>query len=125
MIIGSIEVNIIKMETTDFRRRQTWSPLGNHSKITTKIENHHHSEPKIGVNGSLITTKLKKPHPSKLVGGAQMWNRLVPHPRVVDTNSGGHLRSEESQTHTKPLSPAFQCQEDKSPQLLAAKTSRD
>ena len=35
--------------------------------------------------------ELKKPHPSRLVGGAkmQMWNRLVPHPRVVDKNSGG------------------------------------
>ena len=33
--------------------------------------------------------------------------------------------SEESQPHTRTSSPGFQCQEDKSPQLLAAKTSRD
>ena len=33
----------------------------------------------------------------------------------------GYLRSEESQPHTRPPSPGFQCQEDKSAQLLAAK----
>ena len=37
----------------------------------------------------------------------------------------GYLRSEESQTHTRPPSPGFQGQEDKSPQLLAVKTSGD
>ena len=33
----------------------------------------------------------------------------------------GYLGSEESQTHARPPSPAVQFQEDKSPQLLAAK----
>ena len=37
----------------------------------------------------------------------------------------GHHGSGKSQTHTRRPSPGFQCQEDKSPQLLAAKTSRD
>ena len=37
----------------------------------------------------------------------------------------GYLRSKQSQTHTRPPSPGFQCQEGKSPQLLAAKSSRD
>ena len=37
----------------------------------------------------------------------------------------GYLRSEESQTHTRPLSPEFWCQEDKSPQLLSVKSSGD
>ena len=37
----------------------------------------------------------------------------------------GYLRNEESQTHTRPSSPGFQGQEDKSPQLLAAKTNGD
>ena len=36
----------------------------------------------------------------------------------------GHLRSEESQPHTRPPSSRFQCQEGKSPQLLSAKPSR-
>ena len=44
---------------------------------------------KIELNGSLTTTELKKPHPSGLVGGVQMWNRLASHPCVVDKNSGG------------------------------------
>ena len=35
------------------------------------------------------------------------------------------LGSEESQPHIRPFSPVFQCQEDKSPQLLAAKPSGD
>ena len=33
----------------------------------------------------------------------------------------GYLRSKESQTYTRPPGPGFQCQEDNSPQLLAAK----
>ena len=37
----------------------------------------------------------------------------------------GYLKSEESQPHTRPPSPGFQCQEDKSPEILAAKKSRD
>ena len=44
----------------------------NHNKITIKIYNNHHSEPsEIKLNGSLITTELKKPHPSRLLGGAE------------------------------------------------------
>ena len=38
--------------------------------------------------------ELKKPHPSKLVGGAEMQNGLVPHPHVFDTNSGGISREQ-------------------------------
>ena len=62
--------------------RQTWLPSShNHIKITTKIQNNHHSElSEIDLNGSLTTMELKKPHPSKLVGEAQMWNRLLSHP---------------------------------------------
>ena len=37
----------------------------------------------------------------------------------------GYLGSEESQVHMRSPSLGFQCQEDKSPQLLAAETSRD
>ena len=50
------------------------------------------------LNGSLITMELKKPHPSKLVGGAQMWNWLVSHPHVVDKNLGGISQEEEAPT---------------------------
>ena len=52
-----------------------------------------------------------------------MQNRLVPHPCVVDTSSGGI--SLEWGTCSKTYSTRFQYQEEKSPQLLAAKTSRD
>ena len=43
----------------------------------------------IKLKGSLTTTKLKKPHPSRLAGGGEMRRGLVPHPHVVDKNSGG------------------------------------
>ena len=68
--------------------RQTWLTFShNHIKITTKIQNNHHSElSEIDLNGSLTTTELKKPHPSKLVGGAEMQIGLVPHTSVVDKN---------------------------------------
>ena len=52
-----------------------------------------------------------------------MWNRLVPHLHVVNKIWNRYLRSEESQPHTRHPSPGFQCQEDKSPQLLATKTN--
>ena len=41
------------------------------------------------LDGILTTTELKKPHPSRLVGGAQMCSGLVPHPCVLDKNLGG------------------------------------
>ena len=43
----------------------------------------------IKLKGSLTTTKLKKPHSSRLVGGEEKWKGLVPHPHVVDKNSRG------------------------------------
>lgn len=62
--------------------------LHNHIKITTKLLNNHHSEPsKIELNGYLTITDLKKPHPFRLVGGADTWNELVLYPRGVDKNS--------------------------------------
>ena len=38
-----------------------------------------------------------------------------PHPCVVDKNQEGYPRSKESQPLTRPPSPGFQWQEDKSP----------
>ena len=74
-----------------WRHRQTWlASLHNHNKITTKMYNNHHSEPsEIELNGSQRTTELKKPHPSRLIGGAKMPNGLVPHSCVVDKSLGG------------------------------------
>ena len=46
------------------------------------------------MNASLTTTKLKKPHPSRLVGGAQTQNGLVLHLFLVDKNSGGISQEE-------------------------------
>ena len=61
-----------------------------HIKITTKLQNSHHSEPsEIKLNGSLTSMELKKPHPSRLVGRVELWNSLVPHSCQVDKNSGG------------------------------------
>ena len=57
----------------------------NYIKITTKMQNNHHSEPaETELNGSLTTTELKTSHPSRLLGGAQAWNGLVPQPHVVE-----------------------------------------
>ena len=109
-----------------WQQRQIWlASSHNHIKTTTKIQNNHHSEPsEIKLNGSLITMELKKPHPSRLVGGPHMQNRLVPHPSVVDKNSGG-ISWEQGVPAPTPDTPGPGFQEDKYPQLLAAKTSRD
>ena len=37
----------------------------------------------------------------------------------------GYLGNEESQPHTRLPNPGFQCQEEKFPQFLVAKTTRD
>ena len=75
------------------------------------------------MNGSLTTTELKKPHPPRMARGVETWNRPVLHPCMVDKNSKGYFRSEES--HSRYPKPEFQCQEDKYPKLLAGKTSGD
>ena len=64
--------------------------------------------------GSPTTKELEKSLQSGRRG--RDLEQAVPHPRV-DKNQEGSLRSKRSQN------PGFQCQEDKSPQLLAAKTS--
>ena len=62
-----------------WQRRQTrLASSHNHNKITSKIWNHHCSEwTEIKLNGSLATTELKKPHPPRLVGEAQVRKGLV------------------------------------------------
>ena len=50
---------------------------------------------------------------------------VVPHSCVVDKNQEGYLRSKQTQLQTRPLSPGFQHQQHKSPQILAVKTSGD
>ena len=47
----------------------------------------------------------------------------VPNPDAVDKNQEGYLGSKGSQPHTRPPTPGFQCQEDKSPSLLIVKSS--
>ena len=104
-------------------RGQTWLTSLHNNKITTKIQNNHHSEPtKIKLNGSLTTTELKKPHPSRLVGGVKTWMSWS-HSHWIKIWEG-YLRSEESQPHTKPPNPGFQSQEDKSPQFWLQKPVR-
>ena len=72
-----------------WRHRQTWLTTSHrHIKTTTKIWNNHQlGTSEIKLNGSLTTTELNKPHPSRLVGGTQTWNGLAP--THVDKNSGG------------------------------------
>ena len=61
-----------------------------HIEITTTLQNNCHSDPSaIELSGILASTELKKPHPSRLVGGAGLWKGTVPHPGVVDKNLGG------------------------------------
>ena len=94
--IQNKSVNHLKYTTChDFwsrwQRSRHGSPsLHNHIKITTEIQNNHHSElSEIKLNGSPTTTELQKPCPSRLVGGMRTQNRLVPHLGVVDKNLRG------------------------------------
>ena len=108
---GAKVTNALKIRA-DFQSRrrhmQTWLvSLHNHIKITTKTYNNYHwflSE--IELNRSLTTTELRKPHPSRLIGGVQTWNRLVPYPCVVNKNSGGISQERGvSDAHQAPLNP--------------------
>ena len=92
-----------------------------------KIQNNHQSEPsEIKLRGSLTTMELKKPHPSRLVGGEQTRSELVPHPHEMGKNSGGISQEQAGPApHQAPPSPGFQCPEGKTPQLLAKKSRRD
>ena len=73
----------------------------------------------------MTTTELKKSHPLRLVGEAQMRNgQSYTHVWWVKIWEG-YLGTKESEPHTRLPSPWFQCQEDKSVQLLATKTSGD
>ena len=115
----------IKDFRSKWQHKKTWlTSLHNYKKITTEILNNHHSElTEIELNGSLRTIA---PTSIQLSGGALTWNMLVPHSGVVGKNSG-RISWEWGvpAPHQAPPSPGFQCQEDKSPQLLAAKASRD
>ena len=72
--------------------------------------------------------ELKKPLESILVGGTEIqrhgtgWSHT--HMWWIKIQEA-YLRSEGSQLHIRTPSPGFQYQEDKSPQLLAAKISRE
>ena len=48
---------------------------------------------------------------------------VVPYSHVVDKNWEAYLRNEGCQPHIRLHSPGFQCQEDKSPQLLPVTTT--
>ena len=71
--------------------------------------------------------ELENPHLSILVGGVETQTGLVPHPHVVEKfrRDISGARSPHTTPALPPPSPGFQGQEDKSPQLQAAKTSGD
>ena len=76
------------------------------SKLQLKYRTHPSEPSEIKLNGSLTTTELKKPHPSRLVGGVQTWNGLVPHPHVWwIIIQEAYLGSEVSQLLPKPRFP--------------------
>ena len=54
-----------------------------------------------------------------------MKNGLAPHPCVADKKQEGYLGNKGSQPHIRPPGSGFQCWENKSPWLLAVKTSGD
>ena len=85
-------------------------------KITTKLYNNHHSKlSEIKLNGSPTTMELKKPHPSRPLGGAEMPKGLVPYPHLLDKNSGGISQEGVVPAQTRLPSTWFKCQEDKAP----------
>ena len=61
-----------------------------------------------------MTMELKKPHPSRLVGMAETWNGLVPHPHVVDKNTGGISQERGVLDPHQGPQPKVQCEEGKS-----------
>ena len=61
--------------------------------------------------------ELKKSHLFRLVG--EVWVHLAGSIPMWIKIWEGYLGSKEPQTHTRCPSPGLQCQEDKSPQLLA------
>ena len=64
----------------------------NHLKITTKLQNNHHSKlSRIELNGRPTTMELKKLHPSRLLGDMETWNGVIPNLHVVDKNLGGEV----------------------------------
>ena len=74
--------------------RHSSPPYTTTSKLQLKYRKPSVRTSEIKLNGSLTTTELKKPHPSRLVGGAQTQNWLVLYPHVVDKNSGGIYREQ-------------------------------
>ena len=59
--------------------------------------------------------EFKKSHPSRLVGGKETQNGLVPDLHVVGKNSGGISEEQGVPAPHQAPSRGFQCQEDKSP----------
>ena len=60
----------------------------NHIKITTKLQNNHHS--KLPERKS-CNSKYREKGTLRLVREAEMWNRLVPHPHMAVKNWEGYL----------------------------------
>ena len=64
---------------------------------------------------------MRRHHVAQRVVAVVEWE--APHSRVVDKNWEGYLGSEGSLPQTRLHNPGFQCWEDKSPKLIAVKTS--
>ena len=85
-----LQLNINQASSQDDSIGKHDSPLcTTTSKLQPTIEHTSLRTIRIKLNGSLTITKLKKPHPFKLVGGVQSWKGMVPHPHVVDKNWRG------------------------------------
>ena len=95
---------------------------------------------KIELYESWTIKDLKKPHSSRHAGGESredsqrcgmvgeavvVVEQMVPHLHVVDKSQEGYLGCKQSQQQARLHSPGCQHWEDKSPLLLAVKTSGD
>ena len=124
-----VHVEFNMREILDFplwwQHRQTWlTSSHNLTQITTKIlQNKHHWEPsEIDLNRSLDNYGFNEITSTQTGRTGCRSRRGWPHVhlwwmKILE----GYLRSEKSQPHNRPPSPEFQCQEDQSSQLLAAK----
>ena len=116
--------SLTKKKEKVFRTPSQDGGLGKHgspprtttAKITTQLRNNYH--PELSENWAVWKFNNQGIKEGTFIQTSRTgWDteQAVPYPYVVDKNQEGYLRSKESKPHTRPPSPGFQCQEDKSP----------
>ena len=108
-MVVCVYIESLKRIILDFRsrwwHRQTWlTSLHNNVKITTKIQNSHHSElSEVELSRNLTTMELKKSHPSRLVESIQIGNGLVPYHVCMERTCKNYFPSKFQVFHTSVL----------------------